>query len=63
LNVAICGGNGTAGDGTVGAAACGKGGPTMKTKAFIGGLPGGIWSVTCRSCGNGMGVFRLTSPA
>ena len=35
----------------------------MKTSAFIGGLPGGIWSVTCRSCGSGVGVFRLTSPA
>ena len=35
----------------------------MKTRAFTGGLPGGIWSVTCRSCGSGVGVFRLTSPA
>jgi len=61
LGVFTCGG--IAGGGTAGAVACGSGGPIMKTSAFTGGLPGGIWSVTCRSCGNGVGVFRLTSPA
>ena len=72
LGAFICGGGaGTAGGGTAGAVAvvgtgavvCGRGGPTMKTSAFVGGLPGGIWSVTCLSCGSGVGVFRLTSPA
>jgi hypothetical protein len=61
--VASGGGAGRTRGGTAGAVACGRGGPTMKTSAFNGGLPGGIWSVTCRSCGSGVGVFRLTSPA
>ncbi|WP_158047179.1 hypothetical protein [Skermanella pratensis] len=35
----------------------------MKTRALMGGLPGGIWSDTGRSGGSGKGVFRLRSPA
>jgi hypothetical protein len=35
-------GEGIVGEGTVGGGAWGRGGPIMKTRAFVGGLPGGI---------------------